>query len=81
MNAVEYERRVVAFLVDQKGCDLSSERAYRVEIRDEAAGEFVAVFDQSGSEVNAEIGIERSAWPVLRAAIDDLMAECREADA
>lgn len=54
-----------------------AENATHVEIDDEAAGEFVTVKqDRDGLEAG-EIAIEPEEWPALRAAIDQMVKECR----
>lgn len=74
----DYEIRTVALLVNRKGCDIFEDTATRVEIVDEAGGEFVEV-RQSAYTINGVIGITSEEWPLLREAIDRLISECREA--
>ena len=69
----EMETRTVQIIVLPKGQPLFSERATRVEVVDEAAGEFVVIRQEDG-----EVGINPEEWPELRAAIDRMIAECRE---
>lgn len=74
----DYEIRTVALLVNRKGCDIFEDTATRVEIVDEAGGEFVEV-RQNASMTSGLIGITPEEWPLLREAIDRLISECREA--
>lgn len=74
----DYEIRTVALVVNKKGCAVFDDCATRVEIVDEAAGEFVEV-RQNASRTNGLIGITSEEWPLLREAIDRLISECREA--
>lgn len=53
-----------------------SELSTTITIEDEAAGEFVAV-EQHGRNDRGKIAINPEEWPVLRAAIDQLIGECR----
>lgn len=73
----DYEIRTVALVVNKNGCEIFDDSATRVEIVDEAAGEFVEV-RQSASMTNGLIGITKEEWPLLREAIDRLISECRE---
>lgn len=51
---------------------LFDERAFRVQIVDEAAGEFVEVSGPDG-----KIQIDPQEWPELRTAITNMIDECR----
>ena len=73
----DYEVRTVALVVNRKGCEIFDEHATRVEIVDEAGGEFVEV-RQNASTTSGLIGITPEEWPMLREAIDRMVAECRE---
>ena len=72
-----FERRVTAVTVCKKGEPIFSDYATRVEIVDEAAGEFVEV-SQDGREGGGKIAIASNEWPALRDAIDELIAACRD---
>lgn len=72
-----FEGRVTAVTVCKKGEPIFSEYATRVEIVDEAAGEFVEV-SQAGREGGGKIAIDPNEWPALRDAIDELIAACRD---
>lgn len=73
-----YEIRTVALVVNKKGCAVFDDHATRVEIVDEASGEFVEV-RQNASTTSGLIGITPEEWPLLREAIDRMIDECREA--
>lgn len=76
--STEYETRAIGVLVCPAGQPTYSEMCTRIEITDEAAGEFVEV-----SQVNAAAGrirIEPVEWPAIRAAIDNMIGQCRARD-
>lgn len=54
------------------GEPIFSERATRISIVDEAAGEFVEVSQESRAGLG-KIAIDREEWPTLRAAIDKMI--------
>ena len=58
---------------------LFSETSTDVSIDDEAGGEFVVVQQKSitTAELDQKISIDPDEWPTLRAAIDTMVAECR----
>ena len=72
-----YTTRIISLIVDPVTEPIFSEQATTVQIADEASGEFVEVI-QSGREGLGKIQINPEEWPVLRDAINQLMAECRE---
>lgn len=57
-----------------------SEMATHITIEDEACGEYVRV-TQYGDKAKCEININPEEWPILRDAIDSMIAECRKEDA
>ena len=69
--------RILEVIVLPEGDDIFSERAYRVAIDDEAAGEFVRVKEV---RTQAEIVIDPSEWPDLRRAINRMVGACRPDD-
>jgi len=73
---MKYESRVTAITVAPENEPVFSEMATTVSIEDEAAGEFVVV-EQVGRTDIGKIGIEPEQWPALRAAIDQMIAQCR----
>lgn len=72
-----FEKRVTAITVCKVGEPIFSDYATRVEIVDEAAGEFVEV-SQAGREGGGKIAIDSDEWPALRDAIDQLLNDCRD---
>ena len=55
---------------------LFSERGYRVELDDEASGEFVTVRDMTSTQAR-QVAIEGEAWLAVRQAIDSAFAEIK----
>lgn len=72
----EYETRVTALIVLPKDYDTFSEFATHVRIADQAAGEYVEV-EQIARDDLGKIAINPNEWPALRAAIDQMISECR----
>lgn len=77
MRQIEYETRMTAVIVVPAGDPTFSEMATTVSIADEAAGEYVEV-SQAGRADLGKIAIEAIEWPAIRAAIDKMIAECRD---
>ena len=75
----KFEARATAATVNRIGETLYSDFATRVEIVDEAGGEFVEV-SQAGRENRGTIAISPEEWPLLREAIDTLIDECRDVE-
>ncbi len=71
-----YETRVTQMFVLPKTEPIFSEMATQVSIVDEAAGEYVEV-KQTGRTDLGKIAIDPEEWPMLKCAIDTLIAECR----
>jgi hypothetical protein len=67
------ETRTLALIVLPEGEPLFNQRAIRIEVEDEAGGEYVVL----RQEDDGKICIEPNEWPELRAAIDRMIAECR----
>lgn len=69
--------RTTRLSVLPKGEPIFSERCTHITIDDEAAGEYLAVEQQSESgDVKPQvILLDPSEWPVLRGAIDQMMEE------
>lgn len=76
--SVTYTSRPVAWIVGPSDEPSFSERMTRVEIDDEAGGEFVVVSQCTDQNGDQRIAIDVSEWPALRAAIDAAIAECRD---
>ena len=75
---MNFEKRVVGIAVSKEGEPIYSELTTHVVIADEAGGEYVEV-QQSGRNDLGKIAIEPEEWPTSRAAIDELVAACRDA--
>jgi hypothetical protein len=72
----DYEIRATKLIVAPEGEQVFSEMCTSVEIKDEAAGEFV-MLSQSGRTDLGKIAISPEEWPALRDAIDRMIAQCR----
>ena len=66
------ETRAVTLIIAPTGSTVLSEFSTRVEIHDEGGGEFVEVSQESSS-----IRIDKAEWPLIKAAIDKLIKNCR----
>ena len=78
-DAMKYETRITSVTVFPVGESMYSEMATKIEITDEAAGEFVEV-RQSGRTDIGKICIDPGEWPALRAAINRAVRACRKDD-
>lgn len=76
-GAIEYETRTLSLIVVPPGYEIFSEMATTIEITDESGGEFVQVKQPSRTD-GSGIAIEPKEWPVLRAAIDRMIEQCRQ---
>ena len=76
-GAMKYKTRTMAILLLPIGDATYSEMATTVRINDKAAGEFVEVC-QSERDGVGKIAIEPDEWPTLRAAINQMIDECRD---
>lgn len=72
---MKYETRPSQWVIAPEGDAMWSGRATRITIEDEAVGEFVQVEQENG-----KIQIDPTEWPVLRAAIDHAIDQCRDVD-
>lgn len=73
-----YIERVIKVVVLPDGEPVFSEHATEIEIQDEAGGEFVVVRQvHDGSNGANEIRLTDEEWPMVRAAIDRMMARCQ----
>ncbi len=72
-----YETRITQMFVLPKTEPLFSEMATEVTIVDQAGGEYVEVKQQGRTDLG-KIAINPEEWPMLKRAIDTLIAECRE---
>ena len=72
---MNYETRTIKVSVAPKGEPIFHNGVTSIEIVDEAAGEFLEV-TQCNDSNEGKISIEKSEWPTLRAAIDQMIKEC-----
>lgn len=75
---MERETRVMEIILVPPGEPAFHEMATRISIHDEAGGEFVRIRQQTEKAKPGEIEIDPKEWPVLREAIDRMIADCRE---
>ena len=68
--------RPVAWVFGKPSEPLFYERSIRIEIEDEAGGEFLVITSQDDSERRG-FAIDKEEWPALRDAIDQAMKEVR----
>jgi hypothetical protein len=73
---MEYETRTSKIVVTRKGEPIFEEFATSIEIADEAAGEYLEVSQCSDSH-DGKIAICKEEWPVIRAAINKMLKQCR----
>ena len=74
MSLVE---RVTQITIAPEGEPIYSERAYVVQIEDEAGGEFLSIQCHDDQCANGQIRMDPQEWPALRDAIDRMVKECR----
>ncbi|HET6725918.1 MAG TPA: hypothetical protein VFH85_07935 [Gammaproteobacteria bacterium] len=70
----DYHAIPARIIVKPRGEPIFSEMATVVEVTDEAAGPFVAVSQPGGSIGTHAISIDGCEWPLIRQAIDDMLA-------
>ena len=73
---MKYETRTTKVTVAPVGEPILSEMATHVSIQDDAAGEFVEVF-QSNDDGEVKMKIYHEEWPHIRAAIDQMISNCK----
>ena len=76
-DAMKYETRITSVTVYPVGESMYSDLATKIEISDEAGGEFVEV-SQSGRNDISKIAINPEEWPELRESISRMIQECRK---
>ena len=77
MSDRKQKARITRIAVGPEDEPLFSEMFTTVEIVDEAAGEFVEVLQDGGPGIG-KIQINPEEWPMLRAAINRLVKQCRD---
>jgi hypothetical protein len=75
-----YQTRTLKIAVGVKGEPIFHAGATEIEIIDEAAGEFLKVTQSPDDAEPGVIKIDPHEWPMLKAAIDRMMKECRSYD-
>jgi hypothetical protein len=76
MSEINYETRITQVVVVPEGEPSFSELATTIQIEDEAEGiEFLSI--RQNLKPEAYVRIYPQEWPMLRAAINDMMARCR----
>ena len=70
---MKYETRTTQTTIAPEGQPIFSEQATKIEIYDEARGEFVLVSQDSVGKIQ----INPEEWPVIRAAINAMIKRCR----
>jgi len=76
---MKYITRTLKICVLPENEPIFSEMATEIEIDDEAAGEYVKVTQHGGSvECSRSILITSEEWPLIKAGIEQMLAECRE---
>lgn len=72
----KHECRVTQYSIGRTGDPIYAEGTIRVDIDDEAGGEFI-VLKQDSLHQDAHIAIDPDEWPLVRKAIDKLVKACR----
>ena len=73
----KFETRVIELVVCHDGKEQYDDSATVIRIEDDGGGEFVTVKNAIQFRPDV-VAINKVEWPALRAAIDRLIAECRE---
>lgn len=76
MNSTNYTTRTLSVIVLPEDESIFCESATTVRIDDSGAGEYVAVVQYHDSGVQ-QIAINPEEWPMVRVAIDDMVAKCK----
>jgi hypothetical protein len=77
---MKYETRTLKIAVCVKGEPIFHAGTTEIEIVDEAAGEFLKVTQSPDDAELGVIKIDPHEWPMLKAAIDRMLKECRNYD-
>ena len=72
-----YETRTTKIIVGVKGDQIFSKSITEVEIIDEAAGEFIEVSQEDGSQ---KLRFDKDEWVHVRAAVNKMFKLCRNYD-
>ena len=77
---MKYETRTLKIAVGVKGEPIFHAGTTEIEIVDEVAGEFLKITQSPDDAEPGVIRIDTIEWPMLKAAIDRMMKECRSYD-
>lgn len=79
---MSYQTRVTRITITPQGEPMFSELATHIEVADEAAGEFIKItqLNAHGKDGQCVAINPGSEWAGVRAAVDRLMAEIKEAN-
>ena len=69
-------KRITRVTVAPKGASIFDQTVMQDEIENEGAGEYVVVISNEGRARPGVIGINPDEWPLLREAIDEMVARC-----
>lgn len=71
-----HECRATQYTISRPGEPTFAEGVIRIEIDDEAAGEYI-VLTQDGFQSTGRVSIDPDEWPLVRKTIDKLVKTCR----
>lgn len=69
--------RITQITIAPEGEPIFSERAFVVQIEDDAGGEFLSVQCHDDQCTGGQIRLDPAEWPALREAINRMAKECR----
>lgn len=76
-NGTNYTTRTLAVIVLPEDESIFCESATTIRIEDESGGEFVVIEQHPDNRDAQQIAINPEEWPMVRAAIDDMVAKCK----
>ncbi|WP_372897589.1 hypothetical protein [Stieleria sp.] len=79
MSSPVYETRTIKVAVTPLGGAIFDERTTIVEIEDEGGGEFVCVSQCNSRAEGGRLSFEADDWPAVRAAVQVMLDQCKEA--
>jgi hypothetical protein len=74
---MSYTTRTTQISIMPLGEPIFSELCTRITIEDEGAGEFISVRQLKSRGQDQQIDIDPEEWPVLMAAIERIVSECK----
>lgn len=76
---IDYTRRITQVTVVPRGEPIFSEQATKIEVRDEAAGEFLIVSQMGGHvEIDNAIAFDADEWGSIRDAVEFMIKQVKE---